>query len=131
MYPSYNQHIWRISDVSKDTTRVCELITNYCPNSDFLSVHTLSHETVIFKDVNFTYLEEFLLKAQRCTSVSISVSLIKIRIDRLPIAYLQSTAREFCLKKDNVVFENRQCLVNMYIVCVPGSSELAWRWWKT
>jgi len=45
MYPSYNWHIWKVNDDAKDTRVVYDLITNYFPNSDFLRVHTMSHET--------------------------------------------------------------------------------------
>jgi len=45
MYPSYNGHIWKVNDDSKDTRVAYVLITNYCPNIDFLKVHTTSYET--------------------------------------------------------------------------------------
>lgn len=82
MYASYKWHIWKVNDDSRDTSFVYELITNYCPNTDFLSV--------ISKNVNFTYLQAFLLEVHRHTSVRIAVSLINIRIRCLPSAYLES-----------------------------------------
>lgn len=131
MYPSYNWHIWKVSNDSKDTRIFYDLIKNCCPNTDFLRVHTMS-----MKLSHILLCEFYLFSSISFGGTSIHISQDSHQSDQeanpLPPKCLCSlTGTEVCLKTDNVVFENRQCLVNMYVVCVPGGSQLSWRWWKT
>jgi len=131
MYPSYNWHIWKVNYVSKDTRIVYDLITSFCPNADFLRVHTMSMKLSHIQGCEF-----YLFSNISFGGTSIHIKQDSRQSDQdsnlLPPKCLCSlTGTEVFLQTDNVVFENRQCLVNMYVACVPGGSQHACRWWKT